>query len=148
MAFPAYSSGEPGLGVMLMRGNAACPENFADVGRVGNLNGPDMSRAAHKTSAHSRTASAAHTYVPGMLEGGKLSFDLFIKTDNAADRQLASDFKNGTILDWRLQYASDSLTSNFDFTGFFDGFKLSHPVDGVVMANCSIKLTDQVYPFE
>lgn len=148
MAFPVYASGEPGLGVILQRGSSLCPETFTDVGRVGNLTGPDMSRATHKTSAHSRDPGAAHTYIPGMLEGGKLTFDLFIKTDNASDRQLAADFKAGTIIDWRLVYTVDSVSSTFDFTGFFDAFKLTHPVDGPVMAACSIKVTGTLYPFE
>ena len=148
MAFPNYPSGEPGLGVLLLRGNAGCPESFVVQGRVGNLTGPDSSRATHKTSAHSSDPSSAHTYIPGMLEPGKLTFDLFIKTDSQQDRQLATDFANGTIIDWMLQYTVDTLTSHIDFTGFLDSFKLTHPVDGVVMAACSIKLSGKIFYFE
>lgn len=146
--FPNYPSGEVGLGVQLLRGNAGCPESFTAVGRVGDFNGPDSSRAAHKTSAHNTDPSAAHTYIPGMLEPGKVTFPLFIKTDTAADRQLATDFANGTMIDWMIQYDTDTLNSHIDFTGFIDSFKLAHPVDGVVKCDISIKLSGKIYYFE
>lgn len=147
MAFPQYPSGMPGLGVILQRGNALCPESFVDIGRIGNINGPDASRATHKTSAHSRVPSTAHTYIPGMVEPGKLQFDLFIKTDTGQDVQMAEDFKLGTQLDWQLVYTVDSLNSVILASGFLDGFKLTHPVDGVVMAQVSIKLSGNLYYF-
>lgn len=148
MAFPNYPSAEPGTGVMLQRGNAGCPESFVDVGRVGDFAGPDSSRAAHKTSSHANDPAAAHTYIPGMLEPGKLAFPLFIKTDSQQDRQLATDFATGAFIDWRIKFNVDTLGSAIDFTGFLDQFKLTEPVDGVVKCEISIKLSGKLYYFE
>lgn len=146
--FPVYTSGEPGLGVQLLRGNAGCPESFVALGRVGDFTGPDASRAVHKSSAHSTDPASAHTYIPGMVEGGKVAFPLFAKTDTAQDRQLATDFADGTMIDWRIQYNSDSVNSSIDFTGFLDGFKLGNPVDGLVKIDISIKVSGKIYYFE
>lgn len=150
MSFPNFPSGQSSSGTLLQRGSGGCPETFTTVGRVGNINGPDMSRAAHKTSSHSTIPAgggpAYHSYVPGMIEPGKLTFDLFMKTDNSSDRLLLADFISGNYIDWRI-VEPDQLGSLVGFNGFLDAVKLEAPADGVTKASCSIKLTGAVYWF-
>src|ERR1700682_4680485 len=105
MAFPNYPSGQAAAGTLLQRGSGGSPEGFVTVARVGNLKLSSKVRTAETTSGAAVPAGGGpvfSTHIPTITDGGPLAFDLFVKTDSAADRQMLSDFRNRSIIDWRL----------------------------------------------
>lgn len=151
MSFPNYPSGQAAAGTLLQRGNSACPESWGTVARVSDITGPQLAASQAKTTSHSTVPAGGgpvwDTFIRTTIDGGKIAFKLFIKTDAGADRLLAGDFVAGTLLDWRI-VEPDQLQSIIQFTAFFTSFKLSHPVGGVVECACELQCSGPVYLFE
>ncbi len=151
MAFPSYPSGQAASGTLFQIANSLSPETFSTVARISDITGPQPQRKVVNTTSHSTVPAGGgpvwETKIPTTIDAGKISFKLFIKTDNANDRLLMSYFVAGTQFDFRV-VEPDSLQSVIQGTAFFTAFKLSHPVSGVVEAACEIEATGPLYLFE
>ncbi len=151
MAFPNYPSGQAAAGTLLQLANTLSPETFSTVARITDINGPQMTVKEADTTSHSTVPSGGgpvwDTYIPTINSGGKVQLKLFIKTDNANDRLLASTFANRTINDWRI-VEPDSLNSIIQFSAFITTFKLNHPIVGAVTADIELRITGAPTLFE
>lgn len=154
MANPNYPSGQPGAGTYFQLANTLSPETFSDVARVGNIKGPTSSWGVADTTSGSAVPASGSpvfkTKIPTVLDGGQVSFDLFIKTDAGADRLLLSYFRGGTYLDARIRFPDQTANggSKIDFNGFFSKFDLDMPIEGVSKASCVFETSGPIYWFE
>jgi hypothetical protein len=135
----SYSSGQSAFGTKLQRGEGNSPEIWDTVANVGNINGPQVTVASVKTTSHS-TGLPYDTYIPTIIDPGKVSFDLFIKTDSSGHRQLLSDLQNRAIGDWRMVFP-DNGSSAWYFSAFFTKFGITSAVADVTKASCEMQLT-------
>src|SRR5690348_13987418 len=151
MAFPNYPSGQSGAGTLFQLPNTLSPETFSTVARIGNIKGPSSTYDRAVTTSGAAVPAGGgpvfKTFIPTVIDPGTISFDLFIKTDNANDRLLLAHFRNGDILDFNIVEA-DSLLSVTRGTGFFQKFDMDHPINGAVKAACTFQLTGPLYWFE
>lgn len=138
----SYSSGQSAFGTKLQRGEANSPEAWDTVANIGNINGPQVSVGSAKTTSHS-TGKPYDTSIPTLIDPGKISADLFIKTDSAGHRQLLSDVQNRTISDWRLVFP-DTDSTTFYFTGYFTKFGITSATADVTKASIEITLTGEI----
>ncbi len=151
MSFPNYASGQAAAGTLLQLAVAgASPEVFATVGRITDINGPQIATAMVKTTSHSTataTGQVFDTFIPTTTDPGKIAFKLFPKTDTAADRTLAGYALNRTPLDFKI-VEPDSLLSIIEGSCFFTKYSLTHPIAGAVEAACEMQATGPIYVFE
>ena len=82
-------------------------------------------------------------YIPGFRDGGEVSFDvnyIFDAVTHDGDTGLLQDFADleTSVRDWRIIFPEGSI---WEFSGFVSGFTLNDPVEAVITASITIKVT-------
>ena len=132
-----------GHGSLLKRGNGASPEIFETIAEVTNINPPDTEGEDVKVS-HMESPGGFHEYIPGMQEGGEVSFTINLipahPTHNSTTG-LAADKRTRATKNWKIELAGNVAT--WAFSGYVKGFKVAIPVDDKVAADVTIKVTGE-----
>lgn len=109
---------------------------------VKDLDGPELAVEDVKVT-HQESPSATHEYIPGLKEGGAVSFDVVYVPESAAHGNqpggLAYEFANREIRDWRITWPNTAGTQ-WTFRGYVNGFKPAAPLEDHLAASVSIKL--------
>lgn len=119
--------------------------NWAAIDNLGSITGPNAT-GDHIDVTNQDTTAKTRQWLPGLVNPGSISFSCnYDPTDNtgvATHNQLLADSSAGTLLEWKLEFASgsDSMT----FPGVVTKAELSAPVDGALMLDVEITITGAI----
>ncbi len=129
-------------GTLLKIGDGGGPETFTTIAEVKDISGPSFERATIDATTHSSTG-AWKEVVPGLLEPGEVSFEIGFLPTNATHSQtsgLVRDLKNRTKRNFQLVF-TDGGSTTWQFAAYVTGFTPKAPVDGLLGADVTLKLT-------
>lgn len=131
-------------GTLLKIGDGAVSEAFTTVAEVKSISGPQFDTDDIDVTTHD-TSDGFHEHIAGLKEGGELGFDInFVPTHathSLATGLLGSYMENG---DKRHNFQivfPDSTT--WLIPGFVKSFSINAPVDDVLSASVSIKVSSR-----
>lgn len=114
--------------------------NGTTIADVKDISGPNFSRGTIDCTSHS-SASGWKEFVTGMKENGEVSFSInFDPTaaTHAYNTGLLDDFIDGTLQTFTLTFPDSTVWS---FTAYVTAFGVTEPVEGVLGANVTLKLS-------
>ena len=140
MATAAVSS----FGTLLKAGDGGSPtEVFTTIAEVKDISGPSMEQGTEEVTTHSSPARFRE-FIPTLLDGGEVTFDVnFIgdATQGPADG-VYDDMVDGTKRNYTITFpttGADVVT----FAAYVTGFEPDAPVEGVLGASITLKITGQ-----
>lgn len=144
MAEPAFSQAINAHGTLLKLGNVfPNPATYTVVAEVIDLTPPGPTS---KTFDVSNQSSAGWIeYISGMLDGGKVSFDVnYIPTDATqnASTGLLSLLANRSLWGFQVVFPNTAATT-WTFNGIVISFVPTAPVDGILRAKIEIQVSGQ-----
>lgn len=144
---PCNDGASTGAGVMaavaeFFLASGSNTETWTTIAEVRDLSGPNFSRGTIETTNHD-SPGAWKEYILGTKENGEVSFGVnFVPTNDTHDPYygLVKDFQHNVLRTYQLIFP-DATTTTWGFTGYLTAFGTTAPVEGVLAANISIKLS-------
>lgn len=132
------------FGSQLKIGDGGGPEVFTTVVHVQDISGPELTADSRDVTSHD-SAGAFKEYVTGLLDSGEVTFDVFWDPDTATHVALRADLLSRVRRNFKLLWGSAPLET-WDFAGQITRFAPSAPVDGMLAASITIKVTGAPTP--
>lgn len=128
-------------GTYLQIGDGATPtEVFATIAEVKDISGPEMTLNMEDATSHS--SGGWREEIPTLLEAGDVTFDVnFVNDATQADLKDAQTAR--TRLNFRIVFPLDTPLTNA-FSGYVTGFGYSAPVEGILTASVTIRVSGPV----
>ncbi len=138
-------------GVLLQRGDGGGPEAFVTVAEVTNITGPGLSQEMIDVTSHE--SPDYREYIPGIGDGGEVTFDLNYIPDNASH-----DATAGILKDWEDQLSgvlstprnyklvwTDVSNTEWIFPAWLSSFEPGANASGTekLLASVTLKVTGQ-----
>lgn len=130
----------PSYKTLFKVGDGATPEVYATVAEVKDIKGPNMKLDSEDATSHDST-DGWKEFVPTLLEGGEVSFDIQFVPTGATHSYVAGLLKlmvDRTIRNFEIVFP-DATT--WVLPGFVQEFAPENSVKGLSMASIGIKLT-------
>jgi len=125
------------FGTLLQRGDGASPETFTTIAEVKDITPPSLELGTEEVTSHG-SPDGWREYVGTLLDGGEVEFELnFIPTD-AGHQALISDMQNRVNRNFKIVFPDGSTWS---FTALVTKFEPDAPVEGVLTASVTLKVT-------
>jgi predicted secreted protein len=131
-------------GTLLKIGDGAGPEVFTTVAEVKTIGGPNIKVDTVDLTTHS-SSGAWRQFLATLIDPGELSIDVNFLPTNATQSQstgLLKDLKNRTLRNWQLVFPDGSSTT-WTFAAYVTGFAISAPVDDLLGASVTLRLSGQ-----
>lgn len=133
-------------GTLLKIGNGGTPtETFTTIGMVGDISGPSFELGTEEATSHD---SSWREYVPTLLSGGEVSFDVFFDPADTTHYSAAAG---------SLYYAqSNKVKNNFKlvlpdpgameiaFGAYVTGLEIKADVEGVLTMSVTLQISGAV----
>lgn len=136
MGFP--SDAVFGLGTQLQVGDGESPENFTTICEVRSLDGPTLTTDILDVTNHC-SQGGVREFKAGLIDPGEISFEMAYVPGDPAHEQLLSDQVARRIRNYRIVWPVNIRT--FGFQGIITGLPFTFPIDEVVTASVTVKLT-------
>lgn len=146
MSITAYA----GTGTLLKFGNAASPEVFTAVANIRDLPGIHQTRTRIDSSTHNYAAgqSGYDDFILGLKKGGsimvKLAYDPNDATHGTATLGVRGLYESGAKINMRIALGNVSPAVSFTFIGAISEIGVTHPLDGLLEADCKIEISGAV----
>jgi predicted secreted protein len=127
-----------GFGVLFKIGNAATPEVFTTVAEVTNITPPGLARDSVDAS-HEQSPSAWREFIPGMKDGGEVSFDVNFVPGSATTLLLLAEMEANPG-NKQIVWPTGEIMS---FVGFMTGLEPDTPIDDKMVATATYKVSGQ-----
>jgi predicted secreted protein len=134
------TSAKASHGTLLKRGDGGSPENFATIAEVLDISGPALALGTEEATSHD--SNFWREYVPTLLEGGEVSFDINY-FEHTTQVNLRTDMLNRTRRNFQVVFPT-SPAKTFSFAAYVTGFELSAPVEGKLTASVSLQISGPV----
>jgi hypothetical protein len=134
-----------GYGTKLLMGDGGSPEEFAEMGEVGDFEEGDSIELVEVTNHQS--PNNRREYIAGLKDGAEMSFPVnYIPADPTHDRSTGIRGKIGEVVTWRIEAPGE--TEGYEFYALVMGITRSFPVQGVMQMTVNLKKTgaDSYYP--
>lgn len=131
-----------GFGVMLKRGDGESPEVFTAIAEVKDIDGPELEAEMKEVTSHD-SPEGWREYIPTLLSGGEVSFDLnFIPTHatHGYSTGMVSDLVNRRKRNYQLVFP-DSGSTTWAFEALVANFKTAGPVEDELGAEVTLQIT-------
>jgi hypothetical protein len=122
--------------------NSDPTNGFTTIAEVRDSEGPNMGVGDTEVTYHN-SPSSMKQYIPGLIEGGEVTIPVnWLPGDSTHDSStgLLSDLMNRTKNRDFCIVLSDTANSVIYFTGYVKAFEPSHPVEGALQANITLKV--------
>ena len=111
------------------------------IAAVRDIAGPAV--ATNPIDASTRTARA-RAFLPGMRDSGEVTFDIAYDPDAATHAATGSGLValqlGSTVSSWVLTFP-DTTPATVTFSGFITGFMLKEPMDDLMTADVTVKIS-------
>jgi hypothetical protein len=138
MATTAFSS----HGTVLRIGDGAA--GFATVGELLDMEGPEYSRNMHDVTPHNETDE--QFIAGGVLRTGTVTFTINYNPAGATHDEttgLLSKLRSRLLHNWEI-IATDTGAAKYAFAAWVQNFRFMFPVDGVLRASITLKITGAI----
>lgn len=138
------TSGISAFGTLLKIGDGGGTEVFTTIAEVKDISGPSLKLDTEEVTSHSSTGGWRE-YIATLLDAGEVTFDVNFIPTNATHSQtsgLLKDLKNKTLRNFQLVFSNVGATT-WAFSAFVTGFEPAEPVEGVLAASVTLKITGQ-----
>jgi predicted secreted protein len=133
------------FGTLLKIGDGGNPtETFTTIAEVKDIKGPGLELSTEEVTNHSSTGGWKE-YVATLLDAGEVSFDMNFIPTSATQSQtsgLVKDMKNKTLRNFKLVFPDNGNTT-WSFSAYVTKFEVDEPVEGILGASCTLKITGQ-----
>lgn len=128
-------------GTKIYVGDIGSPPAFAEIVEVRSISGPDGQASWIDTTD---LASAAKEGRPGLKDEGQVRLRLFYVPDAASHVTLRSAFSGRTQKKFKIEFTDTAPIKIWEFSGYVTGFQVGAEVDGAIMADVTIRITDAI----
>lgn len=138
------TSGISAFGTLLKIGDGGGTEVFTTIAEVRDISGPSLKLDTEEVTSHSSTAGWRE-YIGTLLDAGEVTFDInFIPTaaTHSQTSGLIKDLKNKTLRNFQLVFPNVGATT-WAFAAYVTGFEPAEPVEGVLAASVTLKISGQ-----
>lgn len=138
----------PSKGTQVFYGDTSSPPNYTVIARQASITGLGLSVKTEDVTAQD-SGTPWRQYVPTLLDGGDISFDMFFLPSDTGQKAVLKLFTDrglnstpGLPIPFKVVFSDAALTV-WLFNGFVTGFKMTATVDGVLKAAVVIKCTGE-----
>lgn len=138
------TSGIKSFGTYLKLGDGGATEAFTTIAEVKDISGPSLSLATAEATSHGSTGGWRE-FVGTLLDGGEITFDVnFVPTGatHSYTSGLIEDMINRTLRNFQLVFP-DTGSTTWAFAALVTGVAPSAPVEGILGASISLKISGQ-----
>lgn len=121
--------------------------SYTAVGQVKDITGPGITRGDIDVSDHD-SANNYREFLPGLADGGNVTFSLGFDPANAQHIQTAgtglmvSVEQDGCIIpSWTIVNDTCAGTATLTFDAYVNGYTFNFPVEGEITGDLSLKVT-------
>lgn len=134
-------SGRDAFGTQFRRGDGEDPEEFATIANVTNISGPSRERESIETTAHD-SADQYREYIPGLKDGGEVTFDLNYDPSETTAGDLDDDFEEQVNRNYQLVILPNTEDEHtWDVTGHFTSLGDEFPHDDKMERSVTLKIS-------
>lgn len=127
-----------GYGTAFKRGDGASPtEAFAAIAEVRAINGFAMSKDTVDAS-HMASPSRYREFISGLRDAGEITVEINFDPASTDVANAFTDFDANVARNYQIVWAD---TSEFEFSGICTGVETGAPVDDMMTATLTYKLT-------
>lgn len=140
MAYPSRAIF--GLGTQLQAGDGQTPQNYSTVAEVRSISGPTLTTDILDVTSH-ESQFGVREFKAGLIDPGELTFDLAFQPGEPTHgirTGLQADQLNRTVRSYHLVFPSP-IGFTWAFVGIVTGLPLTFPIDEVITASVTIKVT-------
>ena len=125
-----------------LSGGAAGAEVFTTIAEITNISGPQNTLELIDAT-HMESPDAFREYIPSLLDGGEISFDLNYLPADANQLGLRDDLLARTRRNFHIVWTDTGGTTDL-FSGYVTDFTPSAQIDDKLSASCTIKVTGPI----
>ncbi len=131
------------FGALLQYEDSGSPGTFINVAEIKDISGPGESLDTVDATTHS-SPSATREFLAGLLDPGEVSFSIAYDPEDASGQAfMIAALRTRELNNFRI--VSKTTNDAFrEFEGFVTGFEPKDPVEGIIEADFSIKVTGAV----
>jgi len=140
MSFPSRSIF--GLGTQLRVGDGQNPENFTHIAEVRSISGPTLTSDILDVTSH-ESQGGIREFKAGLIDPGELTFMIAFQPGEPthdAKAGLQSDLLNRTVRNFELVFPPP-IGFTWGFQGIVTGLPVNFPIDEVITADVTVKVT-------
>jgi|GEM_PF-436359 len=126
----------------VLSGGLAGTEVFTTLAEITNISGPGV-KLELIDATHMASPNAFREFIPSLLDGTEISFDLNYLPGNANQGGLRSDQLARLVRNYRIVW-TDTAASTDSFAGYVTDFTPSAKIDDKLMASATIKITGPI----
>ncbi len=108
------------------------------IAQVRGISGPGASGDAVDTTTLD-VSGRYRTFIGGLVDGGEVTLDLVYDTESAGHKALAIRLTSQDTTAWTITYPTTFSAQSF--SGFVTGLSAETPLDDLITAQCTIKIT-------
>lgn len=128
-------------GMTLDVGDTGSPPTFVNIPEIRSIGGPDGQANWIDTTDLN---SAGKEGRPGLKDEGTIRLALFYVPDNAAHATLRTAYSARTKKAFKLTFTDTAPVTIWEFDAYVLGFSIRAEVDGALMADVTIRITDAI----
>lgn len=125
--------------------NVGGSPTYVALGEVSDITPPSISKDVIDTTHHGSTGGV-RTFVGGLVDNGEMSVTVNYDPATASQtalRDLAKTANTGAVSAFKIAY-NNTDASTLEFDGIVTGFEQSTPIDDVIKATITIKVSGQI----
>lgn len=137
----ARTSARLGYGTLLQAGNSTdgASTSYTTIAEVRDISLPQRSLEL-LDATHQESPDGYQEYVPGLKDGGEVSFEVNWLPDATTQANLVTDFENRTRRDFKI-IESNTAASYWTFTAYVSKIAPEAPVQGVARASFTLRIS-------
>jgi predicted secreted protein len=122
------------------------PAAWITIGEVKNITPPSFARDA-VDATHTESPEAWREFIPGLKDGGEITAELNLVPDSDSTEKLLGTFDSDELQQVRILFKDGVQTgptptcSRFTASGIVTGLPLEAPIDGVMAATVTLKVS-------
>ena len=118
------------------------PGTYESVGEVFEITPPNMTRDA-VDATHMQTENFYREFIPGLKDGGEVSFTAALLPDGAVQQRLKEDFDAPTVRNYRIKLPDqDQQPQEYvTFAGIVTGYNPTAPLEDKMTLAFTVKVS-------
>ena len=133
-----------GKGTLLQVDPSGTGSGWVTISECKTISGPTFEAEEVDVTSHSSDGDFRE-YIRGLIDPGEITVEINYDPDHSTHQNLFTWLASGDIQDWRIRWASmaPGTTYEMTFTAFVRSMPISSPVDNVLTANITLRVTSQ-----
>lgn len=127
-------------GMSIQLGDVGSPIGYVDIPEVKSIGGPDGSASWMDTTDLQSSAKEGR---PGLKDEGQIRLSIHYVPDNTVHAALRDAFSNRTLKQVRINF-TDTASTYWDFQAYVLNFAVTGEVDGVLMAEVTLRVSGAI----